>query len=110
VFDASVMDKQLGAVGILYTLFALDPSLRLPLETKAAPAAPPAPTQPRPAPSAPAKPPTPPAVNPGGGKAAQGVGASLIAAGLALAQQALAQGAGKAKLAQLTAFTAQHAA
>jgi anthranilate phosphoribosyltransferase len=36
--------------------------------------------------------------------------APTIAAGLALAQQALAQGAGKAKLAQLTAFTAQHAA
>jgi anthranilate phosphoribosyltransferase len=36
--------------------------------------------------------------------------APTIAAGLALAQHALAQGAGKAKLAQLTAFTAQHAA
>jgi anthranilate phosphoribosyltransferase len=36
--------------------------------------------------------------------------APTIAAGLALAQQALAQGAGQAKLAQLTAFTAQHAA
>ncbi len=36
--------------------------------------------------------------------------APTIAAGLALAQQALAQGAGKAKLAQLTAFTAQNAA
>ena len=36
--------------------------------------------------------------------------APTIAAGLALAQQALAQGAGKAKLAQLTSFTAQHAA
>ena len=36
--------------------------------------------------------------------------APTIAAGLALAQRALAQGAGKAKLAQLTAFTAQHAA
>ena len=36
--------------------------------------------------------------------------APTIAAGLALAQQALAQGAGKAKLAQLKAFTAQHAA
>lgn len=40
VFDPSVMDKQLGAAGILYTLFALDPSLRLPLETKAAPPVP----------------------------------------------------------------------
>ena len=36
--------------------------------------------------------------------------APTIAAGLALAQQALAQGAGQAKLAQLKAFTAQHAA
>ena len=36
--------------------------------------------------------------------------APTIAAGFALAQHALAQGAGKAKLAQLTAFTAQHAA
>ena len=36
--------------------------------------------------------------------------APTIAAGLALAQHALAQGAGKAKLAQLTAFTTQHAA
>ena len=36
--------------------------------------------------------------------------APTIAAGLALAQHALAQGAGKAKLAQLTAFTIQHAA
>jgi len=36
--------------------------------------------------------------------------APTIAAGLALAQQALAQGAGQAKLAQLKTFTAQHAA
>ena len=36
--------------------------------------------------------------------------APTIAAGLALAQQALAQGAGQAKLAQLKAFTAQQAA
>jgi anthranilate phosphoribosyltransferase len=36
--------------------------------------------------------------------------APTIAAGLALAQQALAQGAGQAKLAQLKAFTAPHAA
>jgi len=36
--------------------------------------------------------------------------APTIAAGLTMAQQALAQGAAQAKLAQLTAFTAQHAA
>jgi anthranilate phosphoribosyltransferase len=36
--------------------------------------------------------------------------APTIAAGLALAQHALAQGAGQGKLAQLKAFTAQHAA
>ena len=35
--------------------------------------------------------------------------AATVAEGLAMAQQALAQGAGKTKLAQLTAFTAQHA-
>jgi anthranilate phosphoribosyltransferase len=35
--------------------------------------------------------------------------AATVAEGLAMAQQALAQGAGKTKLAQLTSFTAQHA-
>jgi len=79
VFDASVMDKQLGAVGILYTLFALDPSLRLPLETKAAPPVPiPPPPDIEPTP----KPVPAPTEAAGAAGTAAGVGAAAVMAGL----------------------------
>lgn len=83
-FDPGVMDKQLGAVGILYTLMNMDLSLYRKLEGAPEPvAAPPAPVLPPLAPSEPAKPATPPVASPVADNAAKGVAASIIGAGMA---------------------------
>lgn len=83
-FDPGVMDQQLGAVGILYTLMNMDLSLYRKLEGAPEPvASPPAPAPPKPAPSEPVKPPTPPVVNPVAENTAKGVAASIIGAGMA---------------------------
>lgn len=83
-FDPSVMDQQLGAVGILFTLMNMDLSLYRKLESVSDPvAAPPAPVPPKPAASEPAKPVTPPVANPVAENTAKGVAASIIGAGMA---------------------------
>jgi len=82
VFDPNVMDTQLGAVGILYTLFALDPSLRLPLETKAGA---PAPIPPPPDIEPTDKPKPAPTVKPetaGAAGTAVGVGTAALMSGM----------------------------